>query len=141
MRVTRVVAMTVGMAVGLSALTWYVITGSFGGVGESIAAGLLYLLPILALQAVLERPMRRWMAPARPPMYWVIFVAFKLTIALAGARLFVVRDSLVKDASQVGVRIPIGGIERQRLLKMRNRFGEPALLGQGNPQADRKSVV
>jgi len=85
MRVTRVVAMTVGMAVGLSALTWYVITGSFGGVGESIAAGLLYLLPILALQAVLERPMRRWMAPARPPMYWVIFVAFKLTIALAAA--------------------------------------------------------
>ena len=85
MRVARVVAMTVGMAVGLSALAWYVITGSFGGVGESIAAGLLYLLPIVALQAVLERPMRRWMAPARSPMYWVIFVAFKLTIALAAA--------------------------------------------------------
>jgi len=50
---------------GLSALAWYVITGSFGGVGESIAAGLLYLLPILALQAVLERPMAAgWLRPA-----------------------------------------------------------------------------
>jgi len=37
-------------------------------------------------------------------------------------------------ASQVGVRIPIGGVERDRPLKVWNRFVRTALLTQGHPQ-------
>jgi len=77
--------MTVGPTIGLSTLAWFVMTGSFGGLWRAISAGLIYMVPVAAFHFALERPMRRWMAPARFPLDWVIFVAVRLTIAAASA--------------------------------------------------------
>lgn len=85
MRVVKIVVLTVGLAAGLTALAWFVMTGSFGGLGRPIAAAMLYLLPAVALQAAAERPMRRWMTPARFPMDWIIFIGVILTVASATA--------------------------------------------------------
>jgi len=84
-RMVRGAAMILGLAIAVTVLTKFVIAGSLGGLGRMLAAGFLYLLPISALQGIVERPMRRWMAPARFPMDWVIFVAVRLTAAAAAA--------------------------------------------------------
>jgi len=85
MRVAQATAIILGSAIGLAALAWFVMTGSFGGLWRPIGATMLYLLPIVALQAAAERPMRRWMAPARFPMDWIILIGVKLTVASAAA--------------------------------------------------------
>jgi sigma-B regulation protein RsbU (phosphoserine phosphatase) len=81
----RLVAMTIGLAIAIAALVKFVITGSLGGLGGMLAAAFLYLLPIVATLGITERPMRRWMAAARFPMDWVIYVAVKLTATVAAA--------------------------------------------------------
>ena len=70
-----------GLAVGLIALGVFLTTGSLGGLGSMLGPALLYLLPAVALQHGMERPMRQWMGRARPPMDWVVFVGVKLVIA------------------------------------------------------------
>jgi sigma-B regulation protein RsbU (phosphoserine phosphatase) len=84
-RFARMVAMILGPAVGLTVLATFVLTGSLGELGTATGAAMLYLLPAVALMGALENPMRRWMAPARFPMNWVIFVGVKLTMATATA--------------------------------------------------------
>jgi len=80
-QVMRWILFAVGPSVGLTVLAWFVVTGSLSGIGKAVAAALLYLLPVMALHAAMEQPMRRWMAAARFPMDWVIFVAAKFTVA------------------------------------------------------------
>ncbi len=78
-------ATNIGLAIAAAALVKFVVKGSLAGLGGMLAAGFLYLLPISALLAITEPPMRRWMAPARFPMDWIIFVAVKLTATAAAA--------------------------------------------------------
>jgi|SRR5271157_633836 len=81
----RLVARTIVLAVAATALVRFAITGSLGGLRGMLTAACLYLLPIFALLAITEPPMRRWMARARFPMDWVIYAAVKLTGTAAGA--------------------------------------------------------
>jgi len=85
MRIARPAAKILGLAIAVTVLTKFVMTGSLGGLGKMVAAGFLYLLPLVALQAIVERPMRGWMAAVRFPMDWTVFVAVRLTSAAAGA--------------------------------------------------------
>jgi len=107
--------MTVGPTIGLTALAWFVMTGSFSGLWHAIPAGLIYMVPVVAFHFALERPMRRCMAPARFPLDWLIFVAFRLTIAAASAA---IGNFLMLAARQVDNVSQLYGADRTLMVVM-----------------------
>ncbi len=76
----------VASAVGCALLSLFILRGSFGGdAGQAVAIAIIYLLPMMALQASTEKTLRRWADAARFPKDWIIYGGAKLTLALACA--------------------------------------------------------
>jgi len=71
---------------GFSLLALFIMQGSFGGeAGIAVAIAIIYVLPLLALQAITEKTFRRW-ADAFPfPMDWIVYTGAKLIIVLVAA--------------------------------------------------------
>jgi len=82
-RLALVVAISFGPGIVLTVLATFVLTGSLRELSTAIGASMLYILPAIALAAAIEAPMRRWMAPARFPMNWVIFVGARIVMSVA----------------------------------------------------------
>jgi len=73
-------------AVGCALLALFVVQGNVkGDVGKTLAAALVYMLPLLALQAVTEKTLRRWADASRFPVDWVVYGGAKLVLGLAAA--------------------------------------------------------
>lgn len=73
-------------AAGCAVLALFVMYGTLRSeVGRSIAAAVVYMLPLLALQAALEKPLRRRVDAAVFPVDWIIFAGTQLVLGLAAA--------------------------------------------------------
>lgn len=60
--------------------------GTLGSeVGRTIAATLVYALPLLALQAAAGKMLRRWADASRFPLDWIVFGGAQLVIGLTAA--------------------------------------------------------
>jgi phosphoserine phosphatase RsbU/P len=73
-------------AAACGVLALFVIRGNFSGeVGITIAAAVVYTIPLLALQAVTEKALQRWANSSRFPVDWIFYGGAKLVIGLAAA--------------------------------------------------------
>jgi sigma-B regulation protein RsbU (phosphoserine phosphatase) len=81
-RIARMVAMTIGLGLALTALAWYAVTGSLRGMGEALAHALVYVVPAALLQLPTQKTVRRWVDAARFPLNWIVFFASTLAMAL-----------------------------------------------------------
>jgi sigma-B regulation protein RsbU (phosphoserine phosphatase) len=67
-------------------LVLFVLRGTVSsGVGQTLAAAIVYVLPLLALQAATEKALRRRADASRFPLDWILYGGAKLTIGLAAA--------------------------------------------------------
>lgn len=77
---------TLSVTALLALLTLFVLNGSFNNeAGKTVVIAILYLLPLIALQAGTEKPLSRWADSSPFPMDWVIYSGTKLILSLAGA--------------------------------------------------------
>ncbi|MGA2571577.1 MAG: PP2C family protein-serine/threonine phosphatase [Terracidiphilus sp.] len=80
------VATALAVTSAFALLTLFIMQGNFGHeAGIAVAVGTLYVLPLLALQAVTEKQLRRWADAAPFPMDWIVYGGAKLVLALAAA--------------------------------------------------------
>jgi len=71
---------------GFSLLTLFVMQGNFGSeAGTAVEVAIIYVLPLMTLQAITERAIRRWSDASRFPMDWIIYVGAKLILTLIAA--------------------------------------------------------
>jgi sigma-B regulation protein RsbU (phosphoserine phosphatase) len=78
------IPLAVGAACGL--LAHFVMGGRFDAeVGMIIALTTVYVLPLLALQAITEPALRRWSDASAFPLDWIVYGGAKLIICLASA--------------------------------------------------------
>lgn len=67
-------------------LALFVVRGTLrSDVGTAIAAAIVYLLPLMALQAPTEKALRRWVDELRFPVDWIVYAGAKLTLGLVAA--------------------------------------------------------
>ena len=67
-------------------LALFVVEGTVkSDVGKTLAAAIVYMLPLLALQAVTEKPLRRRADTSRFPVDWIVYGGAKLVLGLAAA--------------------------------------------------------
>jgi phosphoserine phosphatase RsbU/P len=67
-------------------LALFVMSGTLGGeAGTAVIVATIYMLPLLALQAGTEKPLRRWSDASRFPIDWIIYGGAKLMLSLAAA--------------------------------------------------------
>jgi serine phosphatase RsbU (regulator of sigma subunit) len=85
-RVVWVAALSLASTVGCALLALFVLRGTLGSdVGSSIAVAIIYMLPLLALQASTEKALRRLADASRFPVDWIVYGGAKLAIGLAAA--------------------------------------------------------
>ncbi len=78
--------MAIGGAALSALLASFIMQGVRGGqLGVAIVAAIVYVFPLLALQAITEKALRRRADAARFPIDWVIYGGAKLIIGLASA--------------------------------------------------------
>jgi len=76
----------VTLAAGCALVSLFILRGSFGGeAARAVAIAIIYLLPMMALQAATEKTLRRWADASRFPTDWIIYGGTKLTLALVCA--------------------------------------------------------
>lgn len=74
------------LAVGCAVLVLFVLQGTLSsGVGQTIAAAIVYTLPLMALQAATEEALRRRVDASRFPLDWIVYGGAKLTLGLVAA--------------------------------------------------------
>ena len=84
--VARAVTFSLLLAVGCSVLVLFVLRGTLSsGVGQTIAAAIVYTLPLMALQAATEEALRRRVDASRFPLDWILYGGAKLILGLAAA--------------------------------------------------------
>jgi phosphoserine phosphatase RsbU/P len=66
-------------------LVLFVMNGTLRGYGTAIVFGIVYALPLMALQAATEAGLRRWADASRFPFDWIVYAGAKLIIALVSA--------------------------------------------------------
>jgi serine phosphatase RsbU (regulator of sigma subunit) len=85
-KVLQVLAVGLALAAGCSLLVLFVIRGTLGSeAGTAVAVAFIYSLPLMALQAVTEKLLRRWADASRFPMDWIVYGGAKLMLSLAAA--------------------------------------------------------
>src|SRR5512133_2873135 len=84
--VALAVALSLLSAVGCGLLILFVLRGALSsGVGQTIAAAIVYVLPLMALQAATEAALGRRADALRFPLDWMFYGGAKLTLVLAAA--------------------------------------------------------
>ena len=79
-------AIILASAAACAVLAFFLASGTLGrGVGTTIAAAMVYMLPLMALQISADKPLRRWTDASRFPLDWIVFGGAQLTIGLAAA--------------------------------------------------------
>ncbi len=82
----RAVTLSLLAAVFSGILILFVLRGTLSsGVGQTIAAAIVYVLPLMALQAATETPLARRADTLRFPLDWILYGGAKLTIVLVAA--------------------------------------------------------
>ena len=85
-RILQVLALGLAMSAGCALLVLFVLQGRFGSeAGTAVAVAIIYALPLMALQAATEKPLRRWADASPFPMDWIVYGGAKLTLSLATA--------------------------------------------------------
>ena len=85
-RVVRAATISLASAAGCAVLALFVIRGTLSSaVGTTIAAAIVYMLPLMALQAATEEALRRWADASRFPVDWIVYGGAKLTLGLVVA--------------------------------------------------------
>jgi sigma-B regulation protein RsbU (phosphoserine phosphatase) len=85
-RILQVLAIGLALSAGCALLVLFVLQGRFGGeAGTAVEVAIIYALPLMALQAVTEKPLRRWADASPFPMDWIVYGGAKLTISLVTA--------------------------------------------------------
>ncbi|MGA7409412.1 MAG: PP2C family protein-serine/threonine phosphatase [Bryobacteraceae bacterium] len=81
-----VVAIAFVSTITCALLALFVVQGNVqGDVGKTLAAAIVYMLPLLALQAATEKTLRHWSDASRFPVDWIVYGGAKLVIGLASA--------------------------------------------------------
>jgi sigma-B regulation protein RsbU (phosphoserine phosphatase) len=81
-----VVAIALISTISCAFLALFVVQGNVrGDIGKTIAAAIVYMVPLLALQAVTEKTLRRWSDASNFPVDWIVYGGAKLVIGLACA--------------------------------------------------------
>ena len=84
--VARAVTLSLLLAVGCGVLILFVLRGTLSsGVGQTLAAAIVYVLPLMALQAATEAALGRRADALRFPLDWIFYGGAKLTLVLAAA--------------------------------------------------------
>jgi hypothetical protein len=84
--VARAVTLSLLSAVGCGVLILFVLRGTLSsGVGQTIAAAIVYVLPLMALLAATETALGRHADTLRFPLDWIFYVGAKLSLVLAAA--------------------------------------------------------
>lgn len=82
----RTMAIILASAAACAVLAFFLANGTLSrGVGTTIAAAMVYMLPLMALQISADKPLRRWTDASRFPLDWIVFGGAQLTIGLAAA--------------------------------------------------------
>lgn len=85
-RVATGTAISLLFATSCAILVLFVLRGTLSsGVGETIAAAIVYTVPLLALQAATEQALRRRADAAHFPLDWILYGGAKLTLGLVAA--------------------------------------------------------
>jgi hypothetical protein len=85
-RVVWLVAVALAAAIGCALLALFVFRGTLSSdVGTTLAAAVVYLLPMLALQAATEEVLRRRADASRFPVDWIVYGGGKLALGLVAA--------------------------------------------------------
>ncbi|MGD1105605.1 MAG: PP2C family protein-serine/threonine phosphatase [Terracidiphilus sp.] len=85
-RILQALAIGLALTAGSALLALYIMRGTFGGeAGMVVAVAIIYMLPLVALQAITEKTLRRWADASRFPMDWIVYGGAKLTLSLAAA--------------------------------------------------------
>ena len=81
-----VVAIALVSTISCAFLALFVVQGNVrGDVGRTIAAAIVYMVPLLALQAATEKTLRRWADTSQFPVDWIVYGGAKLVMGLASA--------------------------------------------------------
>lgn len=84
--VAKATAISLLFAASCSVLVLFALRGTLSsGVGQTIAAAIVYTLPLVALQVATEQALRRRADASRFPLDWILYGGAKLTLALAAA--------------------------------------------------------
>ncbi len=84
--VARTVTISLLSSVGCGVLVLFVLRGTLGSeVVQTIAAAVVYALPLLALHIPTEEALRRRVDASRFPLDWILYGGAKLTLGLAAA--------------------------------------------------------
>jgi phosphoserine phosphatase RsbU/P len=85
-RVAGTVVIAITCAVACAVLAVFVLRGTVSAeMGSAITLAILYTLPIMALQAATEQPLRRHADSLRFPLDWILYAGTKLILGLAAA--------------------------------------------------------
>jgi len=68
----------ISAAAGCAVLALFVVYGSISNVGTAVAAALIYMAPLMLLQAISEKRLRAWADCAPSPLDWIGYGAAKL---------------------------------------------------------------
>jgi sigma-B regulation protein RsbU (phosphoserine phosphatase) len=84
--VAKATTISLLFATSCAVLVLFVLRGTLSsGVGQTIAAAIVYTLPLVALQIATEQALRRRADASRFPLDWILYGGAKLTLALAAA--------------------------------------------------------
>ncbi|MGA2182074.1 MAG: PP2C family protein-serine/threonine phosphatase [Bryobacteraceae bacterium] len=85
-RVVWAAAISLVSAAGCAVLALFVMRGTLSSdVGTTIALAIVYMLPLMALQAATEKALRRWADASRFPVDWIVYGGAKVTLGLVVA--------------------------------------------------------
>src|SRR5271157_5155156 len=85
-RVAWGATISLASAIVCAILALFVIRGTLSSaVGTTIAAAIVYMLPLMALQAATEKALRQWSDASRFPLDWIVYGGAKLTLGLVAA--------------------------------------------------------
>lgn len=85
-RILQALAVGLAMTAGCALLALFVMRGTLGSeAGTAVAVGIIYALPLMALQAVTEKLLRRRADASRFPMDWIVYGGAKLMLSLIAA--------------------------------------------------------
>jgi len=85
-RAVWVILVSLASSAACAALALFVVRGSIRhDLGVAVVVAIVYVVPLLALQAATEKPLRRWADASPFPSDWIVYGGAKLTIGLLAA--------------------------------------------------------
>jgi sigma-B regulation protein RsbU (phosphoserine phosphatase) len=81
----RILLFSFGAAAICSAVALFVVFGTLRGLGWTVAAAMIYMTPLMLLQALTEKRLVAWADAAHFPFDWMIYGGAKLVFALTAA--------------------------------------------------------